>query len=61
MRVDLFCICGTGAEGEVAPEAAAETFRKFWYQIHTGPGHADCDRATARAAFAAKEKASSEC
>ena len=47
MKIALYCICGAGAEGEVAPAAAALTFKRVWCQEHWGTGHAECDRATA--------------
>ena len=57
MKVDLYCICGAGAEGEIEPPAAAEKFRTFWFQVHTGPEHRECSRKEASAALAAKDKA----
>lgn len=54
MKVELFCICGAGAEGEISPEPAADRFRSFWDQFHKGPEHRPCTREEAAAAFAAQ-------
>lgn len=60
MKIQLFCKCGAGAEGVIEGlQSAAEKFRKLWYKTHSGPGHEDCDRETARRAMR-KEEAEKE-
>jgi hypothetical protein len=54
-KIALFCICGAGAEGEIGGRGnPAEKFKAFWYKVHSGEGHGDCDRETAARAHEEK-------
>jgi hypothetical protein len=56
MKIQLFCKCGAGAEGEVGPLSAAEKLRRLWYEVHDGPGHGDCEREEAKRALLEQEE-----
>lgn len=56
----FFCKCGAGAEGEVGSLQAAEKFHRLWYEIHNGPGHADCEKEEAARVFNENMKAGSK-
>jgi hypothetical protein len=42
--IELYCACGDGAEGEIAPDEAAGKFVSFWESIHQGEGHRKCSK-----------------
>lgn len=54
MKIQLYCRCGAGAEGEIGSLEAAEKFRAIWYKEHEGPGHGDCEKDEAVKVFVAK-------
>lgn len=53
--IRLFCSCGAGAEGEIAPAAAAQKFLAFWRAEHQGDGHRECGKDEAMAEFRRRE------
>lgn len=60
MKIALFCKCGAGAEGDVDSLKAAEKFRHFWYEVHDGPGHGDCEKDEAERIFKEKNRSGSK-
>lgn len=49
MKIEMYCKCGGGCEGECDDRAEAKV-REAWAQVHNGPDCAPCDKATAKAA-----------
>ena len=60
MKIQLYCKCGAGAEGDVDSLKAAEKFRHLWYEVHDGPGHGDCEKDEAARVFEEKNRSGSK-
>ncbi len=55
MRLDLHCTCGGAWRGDVGVRGGAYIYAE-WQKVHSGPGHAPCNAATARRARGKAEK-----
>lgn len=53
MKLELFCKCGAGAEGEIDPRGELP-FVAVWNSVHSGESHAPCTKDEARTAYKSK-------
>jgi hypothetical protein len=46
--LNLYCICGSAWNTTTNNAKVLEDLERPWEEMHSGPGHKDCDAATAR-------------